>query len=196
MALVKATMSFYQDSVGTKAKDEIFEVQSEQTVSDLEQAGYVQRVEGQQLQAFEQAKSLEQQVGQRNALTNEAVSLASHEHNMQAQQHQQGFAQMRTQAGQAAVEQEITRLEAEGNQAKAQQLRSALESQRNQMTQQQNQQQGQFASSEASRNARMESEKMAMERQATNQATPTNTQQAEAEQAAANSPARAKKSDK
>ena len=103
MALVQAKMSFYHDSVGTRAKDEMFDVQNEQLISELEQAGYIQRAEGEALQAFEAAKSLEQQVGQRNALTNEAVSLAGHEHNQQAAQHQQQFGQMR-QAEKAAQE--------------------------------------------------------------------------------------------
>jgi hypothetical protein len=182
MALVKAQMSFYHDSVGTRAKDEMFDVQNEQTVSQLEQAGYVQRVEGEQLQAYEQAKALEEQVGQRNALTNEAVSMATHEHNQQAAQHQQQFAGMRQQAGQAAVEQEISRLESEGNMQKAEQLRSALKSQQSQ--QQQNQQQQQ--QSEQSRNARINAEQAAIEQMGADQAKPTNTQQAEAEQAAAN----------
>jgi hypothetical protein len=163
MALVKAQMSFYHDSVGSKAKDETFEVKSEQTVTELEQAGYVQRESGQALKNFEQTKSLEQKVGQRNALANEAVSLAGHEHNQQAAQHQQQFAQMRQQAGQAAVEKEITRLEQSGETQRAEQLRSALESQKQQMNQQQSQQPQQTQQqSEESRNARMEAEKAAV----------------------------------
>lgn len=195
MALVKAQMSFYHDSVGTRAKDEVFEIQNDGLVSSLEQAGYVTRVDGQTQQAFDSAKSLEQQVGQRNALTNEAVSLAGHEHNQQAAQHQQQFAQMRQQAGQAAVEQEISRLEQSGETKRAEQLRSGLESQRKQAEQQQQSQQQQQDSSQM-----RQAEKAANENMALSQTQPTNTQQAEAEQAAANTAnsgqAKSKKADR
>jgi hypothetical protein len=198
MALVKAQMSFYHDSVGTRAKDEVFEIQNDGLVSSLEQAGYVTRVDGQTQQAFDSAKSLEQQVGQRNALTNEAVSLAGHEHNQQAAQHQQQFAQMRQQAGQAAVEQEISRLEQSGETKRAEQLRSGLESQR-QAQQEQQQVQNQYNSN----NAQMrQAEKAAQENAALSQTQATNTTQAEAEQAAANTATsaqaqgRAKKADR
>jgi hypothetical protein len=164
MALVKAKMSFYHDGVGTRAMNETFDVQNENLISQLEQAGYVQRVEGQELQAHEQAKTLEQQVGQRNALTNEAVSLATHDQNQQAAQHQQQVSELRKQAGQAAVEQEITRLEQAGETHKAEQLRSGLESQRQQMAQQQHQdQQGQH-------NAQMAQQQMSETSEAANQA--------------------------
>lgn len=198
MALVQAKMSFYHDSVGTRAKDEMFDIQNDQLISELEQAGYIQRAEGEALQAFEAAKSLEQQVGQRNALTNEAVSLAGHEHNQQAAQHQQQFAQMRQQAGQAAVEQEISRLEQSGETKRAEQLRSGLESQR-QAQQEQQQVQSQYNSN----NAQMrQAEKAAQENAALSQTQATNTTQAEAEQAAANTATsaqaqgRAKKADR
>lgn len=196
MALVQAKMSFYHDSVGTRAKDEMFEVQNEQLISELEQAGYIQRAEGEALRAFEAAKSLEQQVGQRNALTNEAVSLAGHEHNQQAAQYQQQFAQMRQQAGQAAVEAEISRLEQAGDTKKAEQLRSGLESQR-----QQSQQQQQTMQQQNSAQMR-QAEQAAQTNAAMSQTQATNTQQAEAEQAAANSASsaqatgRAKKADR
>jgi hypothetical protein len=200
MTLVKAQMSFYHDNVGTKAKDEMFDVQNEQLVSELEQAGYVQRVEGEALQAFEAAKSLEQQVGQRNALTNEAVSLAAHEQNMQSLQHQANFEGMRQTAAQAAVEAEISRLEQAGETKRAEQLRSGLESQRQAVQQQQQTQQQYNAANQERLHA--EAEKAARVNAAMSQTQPTNTEQAEAEQAAANSAtsaqanARAKKADK
>jgi hypothetical protein len=153
MALVKAKMSFYHDEVGTRALDEMFEVQNEQLVSKLEQAGYVQRVEGQALQAFEQTKVLEQEVGKRNALTNEAVSMASHEHNQKTLKDQENFAQVRQQTSHYAVEQEINRLQQAGDNLKAQQLQQTLdqakqqqqEQNRTQMNQQANQQTKKFS---------------------------------------------------
>jgi hypothetical protein len=104
MALVKAKMSFYHDAVGTRAMNETFEVKQESLLNSLEKAGYVQRVEGQELQAFEQSKVSEQEVGKRNALTNEAVSLASHVQNQQTLKDQENFAQVRQQASQAAAQ--------------------------------------------------------------------------------------------
>jgi len=127
MALVKAKMSFYHDKVGTRALDEMFEVKNEQLVSELEQAGYVQRAEGEAMQAHEEAKSLQQQVGQVNALTNEAVSMANHEHNQKTLKDQQNFAQVRQQSSHYAVEQEITRLQQAGDTLKAQQLQQTLD---------------------------------------------------------------------
>ena len=46
MGLVKAKMAFYHDAVGTRAHNEVFEVGSEQTCAELEQAGYVEKVSG------------------------------------------------------------------------------------------------------------------------------------------------------
>ena len=125
MTLVKAKMSFYHDKVGTRALDETFEVKSEQVATELEQAGYVQRVEGEALTAHEDAKNLQQQVGQVNALANEAVSLANHEHNQKTLEDQKNFAQVRQQTSQYAVEQEVTRLQQQGETLKAQQLQQA-----------------------------------------------------------------------
>jgi hypothetical protein len=187
MALVKAKMSFYHDQVGTRAKDEMFDVQNENLISQLEQAGYVQRVEGQALQAYEQTKTLEQQVGQRNALTNEAVSLATHDQNQKAAQHQQEVAQIRKQAGQAAVEQEITRLEQAGETHRAEQLRQGLESQRQQMAQQQQQDQRGLFNSQQQMSEQQRQMVETAEAANMNQAqTVGNTEIAEAEQAAAN----------
>lgn len=193
MALVKAKMSFYHDAVGTRAMNEMFEVQNEYLLDELERAGYVQKVEGQALQAFEQAKTLEQEVGKRNALTNEAVSLATHEHNQQAAKTQENFAQMRQTAGQAAVEAEISRLEAEGNTQKAESLRQGLESQRQA---QQQQQQAQMQQENISAK-QMEQHQQALAAQNVTQANSAgSSEMAEAEQAAANSAARAKKANK
>jgi hypothetical protein len=192
MALVKARMSFYHDKVGTRALDEMFEVKNEQLAGELEQAGYVQKVEGQALQAFEQTKTLEQEVGKRNALTNEAVSMANHEHNQKTLKDQENFAQVRQQSSHFAVEQEITRLQQAGDTLKAQQLQQTLDQAKQQ---QQQQQQGQ--QSQANRQAQQASQAM----NAMNQAqTEGNTEVAQAEQAGVNSasekPATAKKANK
>lgn len=136
MTLVKAKMSFYHDKVGTRALDEMFEVKNETLVGELEQAGYVQRVEGEAQTAHEDAKNLQQQVGQANALANEAVSLASHEHNQKTLQDQQNFAQVRQQTSHYAVEQEITRLQQAGDTLKAQQLQQTIDEAKQQQSQQ------------------------------------------------------------
>lgn len=120
MALVKAKMAFYHDAVGTRAQNEVFEVNSSQVCQQLEQAGYVQKVEGQEAQAFEQEKQFQQQVGQRNALTNEAVAIANHEHNMNANKHTQNVQQLRQQAAQQAQQQTQQQSMTQG-QAQAQQ---------------------------------------------------------------------------
>ena len=125
MALVKAKMAFYHDSVGTRAQNEVFEVKSQELCAQLEQAGYVQKVEGQEAQTFQREQELQQQIGQRNALTNEAVSMANHVHNQQANQHQQQVYQMRQQQAQQTQQ-------AQG-QAQAQQMQ-----QQSQQAQQQN----------------------------------------------------------
>jgi hypothetical protein len=179
MALVKAKMSFYHDAVGTRAYDEMFDVQNEQLVSELEQAGYIQRVEGEALNAFEQAKTLEQEVGRRNALTNEAVSLATHEHNQQTLKTQETFQQQRQQTSQYHVEQEIARLQQAGDTLKAQQLQQTLDQARQQQQEQQRSQSQPQNMDEAQKIARAQS--------AMNQVqTEGNTQIAEAEQAGAN----------
>ena len=97
MGLVKAKTSFYNDAVGSRAQNEIFEITNEQVCSQLEQQGLVQKVSGQEAQAHQEQQKLQEQVGQRNALTNEAVSMAHHEHNKQAQQDQQVYSQIRKQ---------------------------------------------------------------------------------------------------
>jgi hypothetical protein len=191
MALVKAKMSFYHDKVGTRALDEMFEVQNEGLVSELEQAGYIQRVEGEALNAYEQTKTLEQEVGKRNALTNEAVSMASHEHNQQTLKQQETFAQQRQQTSQYHVEQEIARLQQAGDNLKAQQLQQTLDQARQQQ-QEQNRTQSQNMN---------EAQKIARAQSATNQVqTEGNSQIAQAEQAGANEasskPATAKKANR
>lgn len=96
---VKAKMAFYHDSVGTRAHNEVFQVKNAQTLSDLEKNGYVEKVDAQEM---EQAQKRQELVGKRNALTNEAVSMANHEHNVQANAHTQNVAQQRQQQAQQA----------------------------------------------------------------------------------------------
>ena len=91
MGLVKAQMSFYSDKVGSRAKDEVFEVQNEQVCAELEQAGYVQKVSDEEAQAHKQNQQHQQKMGQKQALTNEAVSFAHIVHNQEAAQHQQNI---------------------------------------------------------------------------------------------------------
>lgn len=105
MTLVKAQMSFYHDAVGTRAKDEVFEVKTEQLANELESAGYVKSVQGQEATAHQEQQNLQQQMGQKQALTNEAVSMAHHVQNQQAAQHQQNVAQIRQQQQQQAQNQ-------------------------------------------------------------------------------------------
>lgn len=97
MCLVKAQMAFYHDKVGTRAHNETFEVLDEKLVSELEQAGYVKKVDGEEAEMHQKQQELQKQVGQRNALANEAVSMANHEHNVQANQHTQNVQQAREQ---------------------------------------------------------------------------------------------------
>lgn len=106
MTLVKAEMSFYHDSVGTKAHGEVFEVSNEQVVSELESAGYVKRVDGQEAQAHEDSKNLQQKMGEAQKLTNEAVSMAHHEQNQETLQHQAKVEQIRQQQTQQKAQQQ------------------------------------------------------------------------------------------
>lgn len=101
MGLVKATRAFYHDSVGSRAHNEVFEVKNEQVCAQLEQTGYVQKVEGQEAQMHQQNQQLQQEMGKKSALTNEAVSLAHHAQNQEAAQHQQNVEKMRQQQAQA-----------------------------------------------------------------------------------------------
>lgn len=135
MGLVKAKMSFYHDAVGTRAQNEVFEVQNAEICAQLEQAGYIQTVEGQEAQAHQDQQNLQQQVGQRNALTNEAVSLANHVHNQEANAHTQNIAQVRQQqaqqAGQQAQQaQQGTQQHQEAHMAQQQQQQEVLNAQR------------------------------------------------------------------
>ncbi len=102
MGLVKAQMSFYHDSVGARAHNEVFEVQNEQVCAELEQLGYVQKASAEEVQAHEQQKQLQQQMGQKQALTNEAIATAQHAQNVEANAHTQNVAQLRQQARQQA----------------------------------------------------------------------------------------------
>ncbi len=105
MGLVKAQMSFYHDSVGARAHNEVFEVQNEQVCAELEQLGYVQKASAEEVQAHEQQKQLQQQMGQKQALTNEAIATAQHAQNVEANAHTQNVAQLRQQARQQAEQQ-------------------------------------------------------------------------------------------
>jgi hypothetical protein len=128
MSLVKAKMAFYHDSVGTRAQNEVFEVKNATVCSQLEKAGYVQKVEGEEAQAIQAQQDLQKQVGQRNALTNEAVSMANHVHNQEANQHQQQMYQMRQQQAQQAQQAQQSQ-QAQSQQAQQQQNASAEQAQ-------------------------------------------------------------------
>lgn len=97
MGLVQAQMAFYHDSVGSKAQNEIFEIQNEQLCSELESRGFVKKVEGETAQLHQDIKKLQEQTGQVNQQANEAVSMASHEQNQQANQLSQQAQQIRQQ---------------------------------------------------------------------------------------------------
>jgi hypothetical protein len=125
MTLVKAKMAFYHDAVGTRAHNEVFEVRNQEVCSQLEKAGYVQKLEGQEAQVYEQQQQLQKEVGQRNALTNEAVSLAHHEQNQQANQHHQQVTQMRQQQAQQAQQQQGQTQQATGQTAQQTQMQQA-----------------------------------------------------------------------
>ena len=101
MGLVKAKMAFYHDAVGTRAHNEVFEVGSEQTCAELEQEGYVEKVSGEEAQAHQEAQKLQQEMGQKQALTNEAIALAQHSQNVEANQHTQDMKQRRQTAEEA-----------------------------------------------------------------------------------------------
>ena len=95
MGLVQAQMAFFHDAVGTKALNEVFEIQNEKLCAELERLGYVKKVEGEQAQAHQAQKQHQQEVGQINAQANESVSMASHTHNQQANQSAQNAQKIR-----------------------------------------------------------------------------------------------------
>jgi hypothetical protein len=105
MTLVKAKMAFYHDSVGTRAHNEVFEVQNAQTVAQLEQAGYVEKADNQATEAYQQNKASQQEMGQAGQQANDAISQAHHLQNQEANAHQQNVTQAR-QAKQAQPEAE------------------------------------------------------------------------------------------
>jgi hypothetical protein len=93
MNKVQAKTSFYHDLTGSRAKDEVFEVDS-QTLSVLEQAGYVQKAEqshanAEMAQAMAEIESKQQEYGQAQAQANENASLMAHVQNVQANEHTQ-----------------------------------------------------------------------------------------------------------
>jgi hypothetical protein len=100
MGLVKANMSFYHDKVGSRAAYEVFEVKNEETCAQLEQVGYVSKVSSEEAQMHQKMLQQQQEVGKRNALTNEAVSLANHVHNLEANKHSENVMQFRQQGKQ------------------------------------------------------------------------------------------------
>ena len=55
---VKAKMSFYHDKVGTRAMNEVFQVQDSQALSELERAGYVAKVDLKSFKKNKNAKTL------------------------------------------------------------------------------------------------------------------------------------------
>jgi hypothetical protein len=83
---VKATRAFYHDSVGTRAHNEVFQVNNSEVLSTLEKSGYVKKVDGQE---FQEAQAMQEKMGQVQAKTNEAISLAHHAQNQEANQHTQ-----------------------------------------------------------------------------------------------------------
>ena len=101
MGLVKAKMAFYHDSVGTRAHNEVFEVTDPQVCAELEQAGYVEKVSGQEAQAHQESQRIQAEMGEKQALTNEAIGLAHHAQNLEANQHTQNMAQRRQTAEEA-----------------------------------------------------------------------------------------------
>jgi hypothetical protein len=97
MGLVQAQLAFYHDSIGTKALNEIFEVKNEQLCAELEQAGYVKKVDGEQAQAHQEQAQRQQEYGQAGQQANEAISQANHLHNQEANRQAQQAQQIRQQ---------------------------------------------------------------------------------------------------
>jgi len=118
MGLVQAQMSFYHDSVGTKAQNEIFEVKNENLCAELESAGYVKKLEADQAQTHQDFAQLQQEYGKAGAQANEAVSTASHTHNQQANQQAQQAQQIRQQLHQQANQQQASHPQAKMNSKK------------------------------------------------------------------------------
>jgi len=111
-------MSFYHDSVGTKAQNEIFEVKNENLCAELESAGYVKKLEADQAQTHQDFAQLQQEYGKAGAQANEAVSTASHTHNQQANQQAQQAQQIRQQLHQQANQQQASHPQAKMNSKK------------------------------------------------------------------------------
>lgn len=92
MNKVQAKMSFYHDMTGSRAHGEVFEVDSA-TLTTLEQAGYVQRMDsqassqmGEEIQKIAQRQEV---MGRQQEKANLSASLAAHIQNEQANQHTQ-----------------------------------------------------------------------------------------------------------
>jgi hypothetical protein len=108
MTLFQATRNFYHDAVGTRAHNEVFEIKDQKVSSDLEKSGYVKKAEGEHVQAHEEQQAKQQQTGQTNAQANERVSIANHEHNMNANKHHEQLRNAKVQAVPTQAEQQGT----------------------------------------------------------------------------------------
>lgn len=90
---VRAKQSFYHDSVGAKAKGEVFQVNDQATCQLLENAGYIEHLQNEAnaefANAHQETKKRQDEMGQAQAQANEAISQAKHLQNMQANQHTQ-----------------------------------------------------------------------------------------------------------
>lgn len=88
MNQVQAKVGFYHDLTGSRAQGEVFQVDA-QTLTVLEQAGYVQKTDqshanADMASAMAEIESKQEQYGQAQAKANENASLAAHEQNVQA----------------------------------------------------------------------------------------------------------------
>lgn len=120
MGLVKAKMAFYHDAVGTRAHGEVFEVKNQQVCSQLEKAGYVQKVDGETAQIHQELQQKQQEYGQAGAQANEQVSLAHHAQNVETHKHQANVsAQRQTQESQAQQQQQQEQPESQAKAKKA-----------------------------------------------------------------------------
>ena len=85
----QAKVGFYHDLTGSRAQGECFEVDS-QTLSVLEEAGYVQKADNSaqsaNASAMAEIESKQQEYGQAQAKANEAASMMAHMQNQEANQ--------------------------------------------------------------------------------------------------------------
>lgn len=85
MNKVQAKVSFYHDLTGSRAQGEVFEVDS-QTLTALEEAGYVQKAEvnAEMASTMAEMESKQQQYGQAQKEANQAASIMAHLQNEEA----------------------------------------------------------------------------------------------------------------